>query len=270
MLGGASGCPDWENTRTWRFPLSSPEHLQKLRSSPPALPRSDASRKLSSSPSPEFSGSSACSGSGQGQLKVGSPRARRPDPDPAEHPADVVADGDLAISDRAIPVGPQQVQGQGAQQCQHLNTVAFGVVVGVLTEAYVPHPVPFVLDRPALPHQAQQGLGTGPQGRQKMVDMPEGLAVPNAGGHQLDDPAGPAPALRDGLTGIAGPQMPPHLAAVACLESALLDWEVALIPELIADLTEQLALVAFDAQEQVGPLLGGELKNEGEVCSASA
>jgi len=40
--------------------------------------------------------------------------------------------------------------------------------------------------------------------------------------------------------------------------------------ELGNDLLIQPALVVLDRQEQVGALLGGELKNAGEVCSASA
>jgi hypothetical protein len=103
-----------------------------------------------------------------------------------------------------------------------------------------------------------------------VVDVTEWLAVPYAGGHQLNDPAGTAPALTDRLGGIAGAEIPSHLAAVACLENADLDWEVPVPAELSNDLTQQCALVVLDRQEQVGALLGGELKNAGEVCSASA
>jgi hypothetical protein len=40
--------------------------------------------------------------------------------------------------------------------------------------------------------------------------------------------------------------------------------------ELRDDLLVKPALVVFDRQEQAGALLGGELKNAGEVWSASA
>jgi hypothetical protein len=54
------------------------------------------------------------------------------------------------------------------------------------------------------------------------------------------------------------------------LEIALLDREVSLVSELIGDLPVQCALIFLDRQEQVGALLGGELKSAGEVWSASA
>jgi hypothetical protein len=46
--------------------------------------------------------------------------------------------------------------------------------------------------------------------------------------------------------------------------------EVPVPAELGNDLLIQPTLVVLDRQEQVGALLGGELKNAGEVCSASA
>ena len=96
------------------------------------------------------------------------------------------------------------------------------------------------------------------------------LAVTPAGTHQLDDPAGASPALTDGACGIAGTESPAHLAAVAGLEIADHHRKVPVSAELGDDLLIQPALVVLDRQEQVGALLGGELKNAGEVCSASA
>ncbi len=54
------------------------------------------------------------------------------------------------------------------------------------------------------------------------------------------------------------------------LEIALLDREVPLVSELIGDLPVQCALIFLDGQEQVGPLFCCELKQDGEVWSASA
>ena len=96
------------------------------------------------------------------------------------------------------------------------------------------------------------------------------LAVTPAGTYQLDDPAGASPALTDGACGIAGTESPAHLAAVAGLEIADQHRKVPVSAELGDDLLIQPALVVLDRQEQVGALLGGELKNAGEVCSASA
>ena len=57
---------------------------------------------------------------------------------------------------------------------------------------------------------------------------------------------------------------------MAGLEIADLNRKVPLAAELGGDLPIQPALVVLDCQEQACALLGGELKNAGEVCSASA
>jgi len=102
------------------------------------------------------------------------------------------------------------------------------------------------------------------------VDVVKRLPISPAGAHQLDDPAGTKPALTDDICGVAGSELPAHLAAMAGLEIADLHWEVPVAVELGDDLLIQPALVVFDRQEQVGALLGGELKNAGEVWRASA
>lgn len=102
------------------------------------------------------------------------------------------------------------------------------------------------------------------------MEVVKRLAVTPAGTHQLDDPAGTRPALTDGVCGIAGSEFPAHLAAMAGLVIADLNREMPVATELRDDLLIQPALVVFDRQEQVGALLGGELKNAGEVWSASA
>lgn len=45
-----------------------------------------------------------------------------------------------------------------------MDAVAFAVAVCILAEPHVSEPVPLILDRPALPHQAQQRFGAGAQG----------------------------------------------------------------------------------------------------------
>ena len=100
--------------------------------------------------------------------------------------------------------------------------------------------------------------------------MVKRFAVTPAIADQLDDPTGACPALANGLGGIACSELPAHPAAMASLNIADLNREVAVAAELGDDLLIQPALVVFDRQEQVGALLGGELKNAGEVCSASA
>ena len=175
-----------------------------------------------------------------------------------------------ACSDRVKAIAAQQVQGQRSQQGQHLNTIALGVAVGVLTELGISRPVPLVFNRPALPHQPEQGFGAGAQGGEEVVNLLKRLAVAVAGAYELDDPAGASPALANGFRGIAGTQSPAHLAAMAGLERADVYWKVPVAAELSDDLLIQPALVVLDRQEQVGALLLGELKNAGEVCRASA
>ena len=185
----------------------------------------------------------------QGRLKVASSRLCGSDSDPAEHSADVVRHGHQASADRSETVAAQQVESQCPQQSQHLNTVALGVAVSVLTQLGVAGPVPLVFDCPALAHKSQQRFRAGAQGGDKEVNVVKRLAVTPADAHQLDDPAGSSPALTDGACGIAGSELPAHLGD---------------------DLLVKPALVVFDSQEQACALLGGELKNAGEVWSASA
>ena len=178
--------------------------------------------------------------------------------------------GHQASADRSETVAAQQVESQCPQQSQHLNTVALGVAVSVLTELSVAGQVPLVFDCPALPHQSQHCFWAGAQGGDEQVDVVKRLAVTPAGAHQLDDPAGTRPAVTDGVCGIAGSELPAHLAAMAGLVIAYFNREMPVAAELRDDLLVKPALVVFDRQEQAGALLGGELKNAGEVWSASA
>ena len=143
-------------------------------------------------------------------------------------------------------------------------------MVSVLTELSVAGPVPLVFNCPALSNKPQQRFWAGAQGGDKEVHVVKRLAITPASAHKLNDPAGASPALTDGACGIAGTQRPAHLAPMAGLEIADLNREVPVATELGGDLPIQPALVVLDCQEQVGALLGGELKNAGEVCSASA
>ena len=61
-----------------------------------------------------------------------------------------------------------------------------------------------------------------------------------------------------------------HLAVMACLEIADHHREFPVATEFGDDLLIQPLLAVFNSQGQVGALLGGELKNADEVCSASA
>ena len=85
------------------------------------------------------------------------------------------------------------------------------------------------------------------------MDLVKRLAVRPAGAHQLDDPTGASPALKDGVCGIAGTEGPAHLAAMAGVVIADHNREVPMAAELGNDLLIHAALVIFDCQEQVAP-----------------
>ena len=61
------------------------------------------------------------------------------------------------------PLGDRPEARQAAECCQDLHTIALAVAVSVFLELGVARPVPGVLDRPAVSHMPQQGLGCGPE-----------------------------------------------------------------------------------------------------------
>lgn len=66
-----------------------------------------------------------------------------------------------------------------AQHRQERHTLPIRVVVGVFTELDIPLPVPFILNAPALPDQAQQGFWRGPEGGEEVLRVgSHGFAVP--------------------------------------------------------------------------------------------
>lgn len=67
--------------------------------------------------------------------------------------------GHQASTNGRKAVAAQQIQSQGAQQRQHLHSIALSVAMGVLALLGVSGPVPLVFDRPALAHQLQYGFG---------------------------------------------------------------------------------------------------------------
>ena len=70
-------------------------------------------------------------------------------------------------------------------------------------ELGVPDPVP-ALNAPAVAHQLQQGLWGGAQGGEEQMGRPKWLAITDAIGSFLQDPAGADPGLTDVLCGLFG------------------------------------------------------------------
>ena len=89
----------------------------------------------------------------------------------------------------------------------------------------------------------------------------ERLAITAAAGQQLNDPGATRPGGLDVLRCLLGPHRPGDLTAVADLVMRCGERGLTLPLELPADLPLEGLLIAFDAQEEVGPLLRELLKN---------
>ncbi len=181
-------------------------------------------------------------------------------PEPAQEPLDVMGYRQQAGADGAEPVSTPQVHGGGPQDGQHLDAVAMLGEVGVFPQQDVTDPVPGVLNRPALPDQAQQGFWAGAQGCQEVVAVIEGFPVATAGAVKLKDPAALGPTVADRIGGLHGPQGPGDGAAVAAFALADLHRKLAAEAVLILDLAVQPGLIPFHCHEHVGALLRDELK----------
>lgn len=81
------------------------------------------------------------------------------------------------------------------------------------------------------------------------------LALPAAGSHHLNDPAGTAPGFLDVIWGFFCTQRPDDVAAMAVLVIRCCKRDVAFSLELQHDLLLQALLVCFNGQEEVGSLL---------------
>ncbi len=165
----------------------------------------------------------------------------------------------------------QQVHHHGSQEGEHGGTGAIGVAVGVLAQLRVRHPVPFVLNAPALTDQSQQCFWGGGQSGDKSVarDVTLALAVCVAG-DQFHDPSAALPVGLDVLWRLLGSELPAGLAPVALLDIRCCERDLAPSLELAADLPVEGLLVRSNGQQELGPLLQAPAKNACVVCSASA
>ncbi len=84
--------------------------------------------------------------------------------------------GHQACANKANAVAAQQIEGQGSQQGQHLNTVALAAALGVLAELCVTRASATRFRFPTPTHQTQQCVWAGAQGGEQIVDLAEGIA----------------------------------------------------------------------------------------------
>lgn len=94
-------------------------------------------------------------------MKVIASRLCGSEADPAENSADVFCYCYQTSTDRVKFIAAQQVEGQGAQQREHLNTILLSIVVVALSELGVARPVPLAFNGPALPNLTRQGFWAG-------------------------------------------------------------------------------------------------------------
>jgi hypothetical protein len=175
-----------------------------------------------------------------------------------------------ALCDRPDPIKPQGIDRQAAQRGQDLNAVVFSVAVGVFSQRYIPHPMPAVLDRPALPDGFEHGLGASAQTRDVVTGLVLRLALAGAMAAHGDDRRAARPLLHHPLRSRHRPQAPGDVTAPLDFPFAGAPGDPAAVGEPVSDQAKSLAAAVFDGNQEVGAALG-EVKEKGRfACSASA
>ena len=105
-------------------------------------------------------------------------------------------------ADRLKAGQPQHVQLCGLQY-GHRSSAVTSIAVGVIIELCVLDPLP-ALNAPAVAHQLQQSFWGGAQAGEEQIGRPKRLAITDAIGGHLHDPAGACPSLTDVLWGLLG------------------------------------------------------------------
>ena len=108
------------------------------------------------------------------------------------------------------------------------------------------------LNAPTIAHQSQQRFRRGAQAYEIQVGRPKWLAITDAIGSHLHDPAGADPGLANGLRCLFRPQSPGDVATVADLVIRCHKRDVTLSLELALDLAMQRLLVGYSFGEASG------------------
>ena len=181
-----------------------------------------------------------------------------------------MSQGGDALGDRPDSIEPECIDGHAPQHGQDLDAVVLPIAVGVFSQRHIPHPVPAVLDRPALPDGSEQGLGTCAQTRDVVTGLVLRFAITDAMAAHGDDRGAARPLLRHPLRCRHRPQLPGDV-------TASLDFPVdgapggpGAIGEPIADQLKPFAAPVIDGDQEVGAALG-EVEGKGRfACGASA
>ena len=181
-----------------------------------------------------------------------------------------MSQGGDALGDRPDPIEPQGIDGQAAQRGQDLDAVFLPVAVGVFFQRHIPHPVPAVLDAPALPDGFEQSLGAGAQTRDVVTGLVLRLALADPMATHGDDRRAAGPLLYHPVRRWHRPQLPGDVAAPFDFPLAGAPGDSAAVGEPVSDQAKSLAAAVFDGDQEVGVALG-EVEEKGRfACSASA
>jgi len=181
-----------------------------------------------------------------------------------------MSQGGDALGNRPDPFEPQGIDGQAAQRGQDLDAVDLPVAVGVFPQRHVTHPVPAVLDRPALPDGSEQGLGTSAQTRDVVTGLVLWLALAGAMAAHGDDRCAARPLLHHPLRCRHSPQAPGDVTAPFDFPLAGAPGDPAAVGESITDQPKPLAAAVFNGDQEVGAALGKVEEKGRFACSASA
>ena len=130
--------------------------------------------------------------------------------------------------------------------------------------------MPAVLDRPALPDGAEQGLGASPQTGDIVTGLVLRLALAGAMAAHSDDRRAARPLLHHPLRCRHGPEGPGDVTAPFDFPLGGAPGDPPAVGEPVSDQPKPFAAPVFDGDQEVGAALG-EVEEKGRfACSASA
>ena len=191
-------------------------------------------------------------------------------PQQLQQALDVMSQCGDSLRNGLDPLQPQRIDRQAPQRRQDLNAVVFPVAVSVFPQRYVADPVPAVLDRPAVSHLLQKGLGAGPQACDVVTGLVGRLALSEAMAADGDDRGAARPLRHHPFRRRHGPEAPGDVAAPFHLPPAGAPRDPAAIGEPVSDQSKSLAAAVFDGDQEVGAALGKVEEKGRFACSASA
>ncbi len=175
-----------------------------------------------------------------------------------------------ALGDRPEVTQAQGIHRQAAQRGQDADAIALAVAMRVLTELGVAGPVPGVFDGPMVADVLQQCFGCGPETRDVVTGLIDGLALTDALAEHCQDRGAAGPVLHHPLWCRHAAQGPGEITATFAFSLAGLKRRLPAVGQPITDHLKPLAATVFDGDQEVGATLL-EVEEKGRfACSASA